>query len=125
MDRRKDTGNFITKIFKSIRHGLDGIVYAIENETNTLIMMLLSIILFVLCFILKVSLVELAILLVSMGMAFLAEAFNSSIEALGDSVTLEDNKLIKIAKDCATSGVAVTVFIEIIVACIILIPKLV
>ena len=123
MNRRKDTGNFITKLFKSFKHGLDGINYAIENELNTLIMMLISIVLFILCFIAKTSIIELAIILVTIGMTFLAEMINSSIEALGDSVTLEDNKLIKIAKDCATSGVLVTVFIEFVVAGIILIPK--
>lgn len=125
MNRRKDNGNFITKIWKSFKHGLDGINYAIENEINTLIMMVISIVLFILCFIFNATIIELAVILVTMGMTFLAEMFNSSIEALGDSVTLEDNKLIKIAKDCATSGVIVTVFIELVVAGVIIIPKII
>ena len=125
MNRRKDNGNIFTKLFKSFKNGLDGINYAIETEINTVIMMIISIVLLVLCFIFDATIIELAVIIVTIGMTFLAEMFNSSIEALGDSITLEDNKLIKIAKDCATSGVIVTVFIELVVAGVILIPKII
>ena len=125
MNRRKDTGNFFVKIGKSIKHGFDGIKYAIECERNSMIMMVGSLILFIFGIVLKISILELVGLLITIGMTFLADAFNSSVEALGDSITLEDNPLIKVAKDCGTTAVMTSIFIELVVAGVIFIPKII
>ena len=125
MNRRKDNGNFFIKIVKSIRHGFDGIKYAIEYEHNSMIMMVGSIVLFILGILFRISILELVGLLITIGMTFLADAFNSSIEALGDSITLEDHPLVKIAKDCGTTAVMTSIFIELVVAGVIFIPKII
>ena len=51
--RKKDTGNFLIRYWKSFKHAVDGIVYAIENEHNILIMMLYRLKLHQICCILK------------------------------------------------------------------------
>ena len=124
-NRRKDEGTFFKKLGTSFKHGVDGIVYAVENELNALIMMILTILTFVLGFLLRISFVELAIIVVCIGVTFALEMVNSAIEALGDAVTLEENKLIKIAKDCGTAGILVMSFISILVGGVIFIPKII
>ena len=124
MLRRKDSGSFLEKIVKSIKHGLNGINYAIEKENNYLILMVISVLILVGGFLLDITIVELAVIILSMGVSFGFEMVNSSIEALADAVTLDKNRLIKISKDCATSALLVSMFVEAVVVGLIYIPKI-
>lgn len=124
-NRKKDTGSFFKRYLKSFKHGFDGINYAIEKETNMLVMMMISLIVLVGCFFLKVSTIELAVIVVCIGVVFAAELINCAIEATVDLNTLEENKLAKIAKDSSTGAILILSIISIFVAGIILIPKII
>ena len=125
IERRKDKGNFLVRMYKSFFHGVDGIIYSIEEEKNMLVLMIYCLLLLVLGLVLKVSNIELCILLITASTLFASELINNSVEALSDLYTLDDNKLIKIAKDCTNGSTLLLIVVSIIVACIILIPKLV
>lgn len=123
--RNKDTGNFLERYYKSFRHAVDGIVYAIENEHNILIMMIATIVALLLSFILNVSKVELALVVICIGTVIACEMINSAIEACVDLETTKENKLAKIAKDCASGASLVLVVMSIFIAGIIFIPKII
>lgn len=123
--RNKDTGNFLERYYKSFRHAVDGIVYAIENEHNVLIMMIATMVTLLLSFILNVSKVELALVVICIGTVIACEMINSAIEACVDLETTKENNLAKIAKDCASGASLVLVVMSIFVAGIIFIPKII
>lgn len=122
--RKKDTGNFVTRYVKSFRHAIDGIVYAIENEHNILIMMLATIFVLIASFLLDISKLELMLVVICIGTVIACEMLNSAIEACVDLETTEENKLAKIAKDCASGASLVLSVMSLFVAGIIFIPKI-
>lgn len=123
--RRKDKGNFIVRYRKSFHHAVDGIVYAIENEHNILIMMLATIFVFIASFLLKISKIELCIVVVCIGTVIACEMINSAIEACVDLETTKEHELAKIAKDCASGASLVLSVMSLFIAGIIFIPKII
>lgn len=123
--RNKDQGTMLERYIKSFRHAVDGIIYAIENEHNTIIMMLATIVTLIVSFILKVSKVELALVVICIGMVIACEMINSAIEACVDLETTKEHPLAKIAKDCASGASLVLSVVSIFVAGIIFIPKII
>lgn len=123
--RRKDDGNFIVRYIKSFHHAVDGIVYAIENEHNILIMMLATIFILLVSFLLKVSHIELIMIIICIGTVFACEMINSAIEACVDLETTKEHELARIAKDCASGASLVLSAMSLFVAGIIFIPKII
>ena len=122
--RNKDTGNFLIKYIKSFKHAVDGIVYAIENEHNVLIMMLATIVTLIASFLLKVSKIELVLVVICIGTVIACEMINSAIEACVDLTTSKEHELAKIAKDCASGASLVLSVMSVFVAGIVFIPKI-
>lgn len=123
--RRKDSGNILEKYIKSFHHAVDGIIYAMENEKNILIMMIATILVFVVSFFLKVSKIELCLVVICIGMVIACELINSAIEACVDLVTIKEHPLAKIAKDCASGASLVLSITSLFIAGIIFIPKII
>lgn len=123
-NRRKDEGSFFGKYIKSFKHAVDGVVYAIENEKNILIMMICTFLVLIAGFLLELNAIELVSVVICIGMVMACELINSAIEATVDLITLEENKLAKIAKDCASGASLILSVISLLVACIIFIPKI-
>lgn len=123
--RNKDTGNFLARYAKSFKHAVDGIVYAIENEHNVLIMMLATIVALVASFLLDVSKIELCLVVICIGTVIACEMINSAIEACVDLETTKENELAKVAKDCASGASLVLSVMSIFVAGIVFIPKII
>ncbi len=123
--RRKDTGNIVVRYAKSFRHAVDGLIYAVEKEQNFLIMMIATIVTFIISFLLKISKLELAVVVICIGSVIACEMINSSIEAAVDLVTTKENELAKIAKDCASGASLILSIMSLFVAGIIFIPKII
>ena len=125
MKRRKDTGNIFERYGKSFKHAVDGIVYAIENEMNILIMMIATFVALIASYFLQVNTVELCLVVVCICTVMAAELVNSAIEACVDLETLKENELAKIAKDCASGASLILSVMSLFVAGIIFIPKII
>jgi len=123
--RKKDEGNFLVRYYKSFRHAVDGIVYAIENEHNILIMMLATIVVLIASFLLDVSKIELALVVICICTVIACEMINSAIEACVDLETTQEHPLAKIAKDCASGASLVLSVMSLFVAGIVFIPKII
>lgn len=123
--RKKDKGNFLVRYYKSFKHAVDGIIYAIENEHNVLLMMLATLVVLIASFLLNVSKVELAIVVICIGTVIACEMINSAIEACVDLETTKEHPLAKVAKDCASGASLVLSVMSLFVAGIVFIPKIV
>lgn len=122
--RRKDEGSFFSRYKKSFFHAMDGIIYAVEKEHNFIIMMVAALIVFIVGFILPLTMVEIMILVVLISVIFAVELINSAIEAVVDLATVKEHPLAKIAKDTASSASLILCVASLICGIIIFVPKI-
>lgn len=109
---------------KSFSFAFDGIKEALKNEPNFRIHSIFAIAVLLLAIFLKVSLVEFAIIFLTIGFVLLFELINTSLEALVDLVSPEIKPRAKVAKDVAASAVLVSALTSIAVGMAIFLPKI-
>lgn len=108
----------------SIRHALDGILWAFTSQPNFTIHLLISFFVLLLAFILNISNLEFAILVLTILFGLGIEMVNTSIESVTDLVTSEWKKEAKIAKDVAAGMMLLTAVGAVITGLIIFLPHL-
>jgi diacylglycerol kinase (ATP) len=69
--------------------------------------------------------VEIAVLLLAIGLVLLGEAINSALEALVDLASPTYHPLAKIAKDVAAAGVLIAAGIAAVIGIVVLAPRLI
>lgn len=107
----------------TIKNAWDGIVYAFNTEINLRIHFLATVVVLLGCYILEVSLMELIICLLLIGMVIAFELLNTVTEVIVDMVEPKYNPLAKIAKDTAAGAVLVVSITSAIIGIIIFLPK--
>jgi diacylglycerol kinase len=112
------------KWLNSAGHALRGITLFVRTERNARIEIFISVVVILLALYIDVSLVELAILLLCIGLVLAAEAFNSSIERMADYQSKEKHPEIKDIKDMAAGAVLISAIISLVIGVIILGPRL-
>ena len=122
--RNKDSGTPIERYKKSFFHAIDGIIYALKNEHNMIIILLATLVVISLGFMLKINEIEWLICVLIISMIAATELINTSIEAAVDLETLKTHPLAKIAKDCASSATLILVIASIIIGLVIFVPKI-
>ena len=114
--------NRINKHLKSYRYALRGIYIAFRDENNMTFHLVAAIIVVLLNIGLNISKTEWLITLLLIGLAWMAEVFNTAIETLADRVTKEQDPLIAKAKDLASGAVIIICGFAVICALIIYLP---
>jgi diacylglycerol kinase len=110
--------------FESIKFAFNGLCSLFRNEYNSRIHLLAAIIAFVMGIILKINNIEWSLLVIVIGVVFLSELLNSSLESLADIIKPEWNEQIRRAKDYAAAAVLISAIISVIVGGLIFIPKI-
>jgi diacylglycerol kinase len=116
--------NRIKKHLTSYRYAIRGIVTAFRYEHNMIVHLAAAIAVLVVNILLKVSQTEWLITLILIGLAWMAEIFNTAIEKLADRITKEHDSLIAQAKDLASGAVLIICFFAVVCAVIIYLPYL-
>ena len=116
--------NNIDKFRFSFRNAITGIKTAFKTQRNLRVHFIVGILVLVFSIFLRVSLIELSLLVVTIALVFIAEVFNTAIEKTVDLITPEYNKQAKIAKDIGASGVLITAVFAILIGLIIFLPKI-
>jgi len=109
---------------KSFRHAFSGISSLLKNEHNSRIHLPAAIIAVAAGIILKISLPEWCLLVVCIGLVFISELLNTSIETIGDAIDAEWNEKIRKAKDYSAAAVLISAIISVIAGGLIFIPRL-
>jgi diacylglycerol kinase (ATP) len=97
----------ISSRLKSFKYALQGIGCLFRTQTNAQIHLMMTILVIVMAFFFKVTLVEWSLLILCIMAVLAAEAFNSALEFLADAVTQSPHPLIGKAKDLAAGGVLI------------------
>lgn len=122
-ERKKERG--LKKFINSFTYPIKGLKYAYRNEQNLTVDVGIAAIVVIFGIILKVSLVEWAILFLTIGLVIACELINTAIEAVVDLVTEDYHPLAKVAKDTSAAAVFVFAIVAILVGMIIFLPKII
>ena len=93
-------------------------------EHNSRIHSFAAIAAIILGFLMKIDLIEWCLLIIAIGMVFITELLNSSLESIADSIKPEWNDMIGKAKDYSAAAVLIAAIISLLVGVIIFVPKL-
>jgi diacylglycerol kinase (ATP) len=109
---------------RSFRFALNGLRSLVKYEHNSRIHSIAAIAVIILGLLLKIDLTEWSLLVIVIGMVFITELLNSSLESFADSMKPEWNDMIGKAKDYSAAAVLIAAIISLVVGVIIFVPKL-
>jgi diacylglycerol kinase (ATP) len=108
----------------SLQYAFRGLIFFIKREHNAWIHLGVSGVVIALGFIYSISSIEWMFLVVSIGLVFIAEAFNTALEVDMNLTSPGFHPFARDVKDIAAGGVLVAAIVAFIVGCIIFLPKL-
>ena len=108
----------------SFKHALDGIIWAFTTQPNFRVHIVLSLSAIAFGLILKVTLIEMTILVLTIVFGLGVEMVNTSIEAMTDLITTKHHQTAKIAKDVAAGMMLVTAIGAVLIAFLIFLPRI-
>ncbi len=114
---------FFKTLVKSFLFAMEGIVFFVKNERNAKIHLIAAITVLLMSYYYKVNSTELISILLAIALVLVAEAINTSIEKLSDTVTLSYSEEIKKVKDVAAGAVLIASIFALIIGLIIFGPK--
>ena len=115
----------IKRFFKSFYYAFQGIKTVLKTEQNFLVDIIVSIIVLVLGYFLKLSMIEFAIVILSIGLVVSLELINTSIEYTVDMAMPQVHPLEKAAKDISGAAVLFSAIVSLIIGLIIYLPKII
>lgn len=110
---------------RSFKYASDGLIYFFRFEHNAKIHLSMTLIAILLATTLSVSSIEWCLILICIAIVLSAEAFNTAIEQMANSITLEIKPEIKIIKDVAAGAVLISAIFSLLIGAIIFVPKLI
>jgi diacylglycerol kinase len=109
---------------KSLGYAIAGWIYMLRRQQNTRIMAVASIAVMIFAFWLQITRIELAILIVTITIVWMAEFINAGIEAAVDLASPEIHPLAKVGKDVASAAVLLGVVAAVLIGLLLLLPPL-
>lgn len=113
------------KLMKSFVYAVKGLAYVWRVEQNFRIQSLAALMVLILALYLKVTKIEVAVLLLVSLIVLLLEILNTVFEHLVDLVKPRLNQYVKIIKDIMAAAVLISAFFALIIGLIILLPYLI
>ena len=109
----------------SLGYAMAGCLYMLRRQKNTRIQAAATVFVMGLAFWLAIGAVELAVLILTIAMVWVAEFVNAAVEAVVNIVSPEYHPMAKVSKDVAAGTVLLSVAVSIVVGLLILGPPLV
>jgi diacylglycerol kinase len=109
----------------SLGYALAGWLYMLRWQKNTRLQAVASLLVFLAALWLQISAVELAVLVLTIAMVWMAEFINAAVEAVVNLASPEYHDMAKVAKDVAAAAVLLGVVASVIVGVLLLLPPLI
>jgi diacylglycerol kinase (ATP) len=116
--------SFFRSRVNSFKHAFAGAWYVIRTQKNAWIHFSIMIIVIILAAWLELSRFDWAILVLIIGIVWVAEFLNTSIEAIVDLVSPQRHPLAKVSKDVGAAAVLISAATAVIVGILLLGPPL-
>lgn len=112
----------VSKRLQSFRFAGQGIVAFLQKEHNAWLHFIASVAVITLGFLLAISRMEWIALVVVIGLVWMAEMFNTCLEALLDFLSPAQHPQVKFIKDVAAGAVLIAAAVALVTGLIIFIP---
>lgn len=108
----------------TFQHAFRGIAVLVMSQPNARFHLLATLVVMALGFICRLNAQECVAIALAIGLVWIAEALNTSIEMLADVVSLDHHPGIRNAKDVAAGGVLLAVIIALLIGTVVFGPYL-
>ncbi len=112
------------KVINSFRNAFNGIQYCVNTQRSFRIHLAVTVLVFLLTVILRVSQTEVFFLLSAVFLVLVTEVINTAIERTVDLNTRRINPIAHVAKDAAAGAVLLAAFYALIIGVLVFIPRL-
>ena len=109
---------------RAFRFAFNGLVDFFRLELKAVIHFLLALVAIWLGIVLKLNSIEWIAVCIAIGIVFIAELFNTSIERIIDHISPESSEMAKVTKDLSAGAVLVAALTTLSIGAIVFIPKL-
>jgi diacylglycerol kinase len=109
----------------SFKYAFEGLYTTLKTQKNYKIQIGLGILAVLLGLILKLSLLEWLVLIITINLVLILELINTSLESIVDLVSPEIHPKAKIAKDVAAAAVLISSITSILIGTFIFLPKII
>jgi diacylglycerol kinase (ATP) len=114
----------IKKCIQSFSYASSGLWYALKNENNFNYHTLATIVVVTLGLIVNLNIIEWMVIIILIGIVFLAEVFNTAIEKLVDLLHPDFQARAGLVKDISAGGVLVASIISAVAGILLFIEKI-
>ena len=118
-------GSFLRARIKSFGPALEGWWYVLRTQQNAWVHAAFSLLAFLLSWWLQLERRDWVLILLMVGLVWMAEFINTALEAVVDLASPENHPLAKVGKDIGAAAVLIAAFSAVIVGLLILGPPLV
>ena len=125
MEKQDKFDHFFKTRLLSFRYAFQGIRYLIQTQRNAWIHTLATVCAISLGIFLPLSRTDWGLMIVAIALVWMAEAFNTAIEAVVDLVTPDYKKLAKVGKDCGAAAVLIAAIGAAVISFLIFLPYLI
>ncbi|HOU43170.1 MAG TPA: diacylglycerol kinase family protein [Anaerolineaceae bacterium] len=115
---------YMTNRRLSFKYAFQGITYLLQTQPNARIHLAATSVVILISAWLNINKLEWLFLITAIGIVWLAEGFNTSLETVVNLATSEFHPLAKIAKDTAAASVLISSITALLIGIIILAPPL-
>jgi diacylglycerol kinase (ATP) len=112
------------RLIVSFRHALAGLDYLFRTQPNAYLHLAITLAVVVVGVWVRLPARDWAVIALTVGLVFAAEAFNTALEAAVDLVNLERHPLAQVAKDVGAGAVTLAAIAAVVVGALLLGPPL-
>lgn len=116
--------HYIQTRAQSFRNAFSGWWFVVRTQRNAWIHAVFSVITLAVCFWLRLSTIELAVIIIAIALVWTAEFLNTALEAVVDLASPEQHRLAKVGKDVGAAAVLIAAFSAFLIGLLIIGPPL-
>ena len=109
---------------QSFRNAFSGWWFVVRTQRNAWIHAVFSVTTLVVCFWLRLSTIEWALIIIAIALVWTAEFLNTALEAVVDLASPEQHHLAKVGKDVSAAAVLIAAFSALLIGLLIIGPPL-
>ena len=115
---------FVLSRLRSFQYAISGWTYVIRSQRNAWIHSIFSILVLAISVWLKLTMVEFAVIILTITLVWTAEFLNTALEAVVDLASPQDHPLAKVGKDVGAAAVLIAALASVLVGLLVLGPPL-
>ncbi len=116
--------SFLKSRWNSIKIAFEGVLFVLRTQKNAWVHVTITSLVLLTGVLMGLDRLEWVLILLTLGMVWAAESFNTAMEVMIDFVSPEQRPMAKTCKDVSAAGVLITAIVSVLVGVLIFGPRL-